>query len=180
MPATAEALYFVALLPDQQIQREVTAFKQVAAEQFGSSHALKSPPHITLVPPFWLPAGQLPPLQGTLATVAGRLSPFGVQLRGFGHFGDRVIFIQVEPDQQLGTCQDLTAQQLQQQLGLVPDPRPYHPHLTVAFKDLKRRHFPEAWAYFGPLPYDRTFTARALTLLRHNGRLWEILFTVDL
>jgi 2'-5' RNA ligase len=180
MPAPAEALYFVALLPDQQIQQEVTAFKQVAAELFGSKHALKSPPHITLVPPFWLPTELLPQLQGTLADVADRLSPFPVQLRGFDHFGDRVIFIKVEPDRQLGKCQDLTAQQLQQQLGTSPDPRHYHPHLTVAFKDLKRRYFTEAWEYFAKVPYVRTFTARHLTLLRHNGQLWEILFTVDL
>jgi hypothetical protein len=46
--------------------------------------------------------------------------------------------------------------------------------MTVAFKDLKRSVFPEAWTYFSSHPYRRSFVADALTLLIHTGQQWTI------
>ncbi|WP_247235320.1 2'-5' RNA ligase family protein [Telluribacter sp. SYSU D00476] len=170
----AQALYFVALLPDEQIQQDVTAFKQVAAEQFNSRHALKSPPHITIIPPFKLPAEEATTLVETMAAAAARLAPFPVQLRGFDRFGQRVIFVDVIMDEALRTCYQVTAEAFHQQLGIKPDDRPFHAHMTVAFKDLHRKVFGDAWAYFSQQSYERTFHVQTLTLLKHNGQRWEV------
>ena len=51
-PGKPTALYYIALLPPENIRQEVTALKEHAAEAFHSSKALNSPPHITLIPPF--------------------------------------------------------------------------------------------------------------------------------
>jgi len=45
-------LYFFAVVPPEEIQSSVTDIKQDFKERFNASHALKSPPHITLIPPF--------------------------------------------------------------------------------------------------------------------------------
>lgn len=170
---TVQTLFFVALLPDEAIQQEVTALKGVAAEQFGSSHALKSPPHITIIPPFRLSVAQLPALEHTLSLAASQLAPFPVRLNGFDHFGRRVIFVDVGMDEPLLNSYRLTSEVFHQQLGLKPDSRPFHAHMTVAFKDLHPSVYPKAWAYFSSQPYKRTFMAQALTLLKHSGQRWE-------
>ena len=167
-------LYFVALLPDETIQHEVTDFKRQALERFGSGHALKSPPHITLVPPFQCPPHLQAALPVALAEAAAQLTPFPVYLRHFDHFGQRVIFVNVQPDSALLACQRAVANQFHQSAEVQPDSRPFHPHMTVAFKDLKRSLFADAWRYFSGLSYERQFAAGALTLLRHTGQRWEI------
>jgi 2'-5' RNA ligase len=171
----AHSLYFVALLPPKDIRQEVTAFKQEAAERFGSSYALKSPPHITLVPPFRYPADEEPTLHAALTEAASRVQPFSVQLRSFARFDQRVIFVDVLSDETLDFCQRVTAEVFHQRADITPEVRSFHPHMTVAFRDLTRPVFPAAWAHFSALTYEREFTAGALTLLRHSGQRWEVL-----
>jgi 2'-5' RNA ligase len=168
-------LYFMALLPDQLIQDEVTAFKHTALERFESGHALKSPPHITLIPPFRSNEIHFSALQ----TLANEQKPFPVHLRNFDRFGSRVIFVNVLPDSTLPTHQKRLANFCSDQWGIRADSRPFHPHMTVAFKDLKQSVFPEAWAYFSAQSYERQFMAQAYTLLVHTGQRWAIDKTFD-
>lgn len=163
-------LYFIALLPDLDIQEEVTQFKQAAQEHFGSSQALKSPAHITLIPPFRTDRTDFAALQ----SVAAAQNPFVVQLRHFDRFGSRVIFVDVVSTPMLLDCQQRLADFCASQFAIVPDSRPFHPHMTVAFKDLRQVAFPDAWAYFSAQPYERTFTAQSITLLVHNGQRWQV------
>ncbi|WP_080239338.1 2'-5' RNA ligase family protein [Spirosoma rigui] len=163
-------LYFMALLPDPGIQAEVTRFKQAAQEHFGSSQALKSPAHITLIPPFRTDRTDFAALQ----TVAMAQNPFMVQLRHFDRFDNRVIFVDVVPASALLACQTRLADFCASQFAITPDSRPFHPHMTVAFKDLRQAIFPDAWAYFSAQSYERTFTARGITLLVHTGQQWQV------
>ncbi|RIV18967.1 2'-5' RNA ligase family protein [Fibrisoma montanum] len=163
-------LYFIALLPPADIQREVTAFKQTALERFGSGHALRSPPHITLIPPFRRDQTDFAPLQ----TLADRQVPFPVSLRDFDRFGRRVIFVNVLPSEFLSACQQQIAEFCRTTYAVEPDRRPFHPHMTVAFRDLTQSAFPGAWAYFSAQSYDRRFTADAFALLRHTGQGWVV------
>lgn len=163
-------LYFMALLPDPGIQEEVTRFKQTAQERFGSSQALKSPAHITLIPPFRTDRTDFSMLQ----TVVDNQTPFTVQLRNFDRFGNRVIFVDVVPEPTLVDYQKVLANFCASQLDIASDSRPFHPHMTVAFKDLSRSVFPNAWAYFSAQTYERTFTAQGITLLVHTGQHWQV------
>ena len=49
-------LYFIAIIPPEQICMEVTGFKEDFANHFKSKAALKTKPHITLKAPFKFPA----------------------------------------------------------------------------------------------------------------------------
>lgn len=163
-------LYFLALLPDQGIQDEVTGFKQLAQERFGTSQALKSPAHITLIPPFRTEQTDFSALQ----PMARAQDPFTVQLCHFDRFGSRVIFVDVVPEPILLSYQKRLADFCDRQLEITSDSRPFHPHMTVAFKDLKPSVFPDAWDYFSAQAYERTFTARGVTLLVHTGQRWLV------
>lgn len=171
MNAKAEPkLYFMALLPDPTVQAEVTAFKQTARERFGSGHALKSSPHITLIPPFRSERTDFAALQTFVQTQTA----FSLQLQNFDRFGNRVIFVDVKLEPSLSTCQAELTSFCREQFDIQPDPRPFHPHMTVAFRDLPQSIFAEAWAYFSAQPYEREFTANAVTLLKHTGQYWII------
>ncbi|MFD2573897.1 2'-5' RNA ligase family protein [Spirosoma soli] len=160
----------MALLPHSIIQDEVTTFKQEALEKFGSGHALRSPPHITLLPPFRSNQTDFSALQAFASTQ----QLIEVALSNFDRFGTRVIFVNVLAEQSLTDCQQRLSTFCAEQFAIPSDPRPFHPHMTVAFKDLKKAVFPQAWAYFSEKTYERLFTATAITLLIHTGQRWEI------
>ncbi|MFN6233029.1 MAG: 2'-5' RNA ligase family protein, partial [Microcystis sp.] len=46
------SLFFIALLPPPEVQEIATKIKVEFAEIYNSRAALKSPPHVTLQPPF--------------------------------------------------------------------------------------------------------------------------------
>lgn len=168
-------IFFIAILPDDVIRGEVTRFKEYAAEHFKSAHALRSPPHITLFPPFKWRTSDVGDLDETLREFAAGEPSFFLGLKNFDCFSPRVIFIDVVESRELNELQERLRKRLDSDLNLKnQDRRPYHPHMTVAFKDLKRSVFPKAWAYFDKQRYERFFAVKDITLLRHNGKYWEI------
>ena len=46
-------IFFIALLPPLKVQKYATKVKEHFAQQYNTKAALKSPPHITLQPPFF-------------------------------------------------------------------------------------------------------------------------------
>jgi len=168
-------LLFIAILPGEPIASAITEFKEYAARHFQSGRALRSPPHITLIPPFWWLPAERGLLDETLSDFCQRQSPFDVQLCGFDCFAPRVIFVAVAPNPDLTGLEAGLKHHLYLEAGLpARDKRPFHPHLTVAFKDLRDSVFPSAWEYFSVLPYESTFQAKRLTLLQYRGKRWEI------
>ena len=51
--------------------------------------------------------------------------------------------------------------------------KPFHPHITVAFRDLKKSIYFEAWEYYQHKMLKEEFMIKQATLLKHNGRFWE-------
>lgn len=172
-----QKLCFIALLPPERVQAEANAIKDHFAEVYDSSHAKKSPPHITLQPPFKWDVEQIPTLKTTLEEFACRESPVPVSLSGFGAFPPRVIYIHVEKTAKLLTIQKSLMADLEAKIGLVDavaKSRPFVPHMTVAFRDLSKFSFRQAWKVYQDQAFDYQFTVQALTLLIHNGKHWEI------
>lgn len=169
------SLYFIALLPPPDIQAEVTAFKAYAAEHFQSRRALNSPPHITLIPPFRFEEAPARALRADLDAWQREQPPFTVQLDGFAAFPPRVIYVDIRPNEQLARYQQALADWLAAQYDISgSSPHGFHPHMTVAFKDLKRRQFPAAWSYFQALPYQRQFVVERLYLLGWVAGRWQV------
>jgi 2'-5' RNA ligase len=52
--------------------------------------------------------------------------------------------------------------------------RAFHPHITIANRDLAKSDFRKAWEYFNGLEFQKQFTTSAISLLRHNNKEWEI------
>lgn len=173
--ATVRAHYYIALLPPAELCQEVTAFKEYAKLHFDSQKALNSPPHITLVPPFWYSQQQEQTLIAALQSFADSWTPILLTLNGFGHFSNRVLYIKVISSQVLAECREALIQHLEHSLDITELGRySFHPHMTVAFRDLTPEQFEPAWEHFRDLAYCRKFESGPPALLRHNGSQWEV------
>ncbi len=173
----SKRLLFVALVPPENIQHQVTEIKEYFASEYNSSHALRSVPHITLQPPFKWPSEKLTILQESLKTFAQNCSAFPVTLSGFAAFPPRVIYVNVVKTPELLKIQQDLIEFTETTLGIVHPPakiRPFSPHVTVAFRDLTKQNFRAAWLELRERSLHFEFTASQLTLLIHNDRRWNI------
>lgn len=173
----SKRLFFIALLPPQEIQDSVTQIKEYFAEHYASRHALKSPPHITLQPPFEWILEDVPQLEEFLVTFSQWRPACPVTLSGFSAFPPRVIYVNVLKTSELLALQKDLTRQLEANLGIV-DPasksRPFAPHMTVAFRDLTKQNFKAAWSEFEGRSLSFEFTASQLTLLLHQDGKWQV------
>ncbi|MFB2937265.1 2'-5' RNA ligase family protein [Aerosakkonemataceae cyanobacterium BLCC-F154] len=174
---SSRSLFFIALLPPVSIQEEVNQIKQHFSDRYASSHAQKSPPHITLQAPFEWNREPVEVLEACLSEFASDRSQVPITLSGFAAFAPRVIFVNVLKTPELLNLQADLANHLKTTLGIVDERsqgRPFSPHITVAFKDLTKQNFKAAWPEFQDKPFQSEFIANQLTLLIHRNGRWNI------
>lgn len=173
--ANQSCRFFIALLPPPDIQDYANSIKQHFSDRYHSRAALKSPPHITLQPPFERLAAQVPALKQCLTTFANNQQSVPITLSGFAAFPPRVIYINVLQTQELLTLQRDLMTYLEAHVGIITvATRAFSPHLTVAFRDLTRQNFKAAWSEFQHQQLHCEFTADYLTLLLHDGKRWNV------
>lgn len=170
-------LFFIALLPPDEVQQVANEIKYYFAEVYNSRAALKSPPHITLQPPFEWQLDDLPVLTQRVEEFAQNNAPIPMILAGFSAFKPRVIYINVLKTPELLVVQKNLMDYLESSLEIIHLPsknRPFSPHLTVAYKDLTKANFYKAWPEFAERSLRFEFTIPKLTLLIHKEKKWEI------
>ena len=170
----SKALYFAALVPPQAVEEEVRFLKMEIKKKFGVAHALKLPGHITLIPPVWLTNLEEKAFVYALKEVSENQCSFPVELRDFGRFDQRVIFLNVLEHQPIKELH----QKLLQALKDILSPYKYknlHPHVTLATHDLSRSQFKEVWEIFKNRKTRLYFDATAITIFKHNGKTWDVL-----
>jgi 2'-5' RNA ligase len=169
-------LYFIAIVAPDDINQQVLQWKYYMRDHFQCKVALKSPAHITLIAPFEMPGHLQAELQELLLPFAARQPGFPIQLKNFAAFTPRVIYVDVlpgEPLNELRTALETTLLQ-SNRFPVKKEERPFHPHVTIANRDLRAKDFPLAWQHFQQINYETSFMANAIALLRYNGQVWEI------
>ena len=173
-------LYFIAILVPPPYAESIDAIKGDFALNYGSAHALRSPPHITLIPPFSRSVRDESRMHSVLKSYAGRCCPFMVVLEGFGAFRPRVIYVRISAGPGLEALYTGLAEICHDELGIASTEktaRPFNPHITVAHRDLEPDQFHRAWEKYRERPFHGSFPVEQLSLLRHKGSGWEVLFT---
>lgn len=174
-------VFFVAIVIEAEAGAAITQFKTFAAQHFQTSRALNAPPHLTLVPPFLWPDAQVGALLDCLADAVKSMPPFILQLKNFNCFAPRVIYVDVLPNAALSHLQQALEAQLREQLQLQSDRQySFHPHVTVAFKDLSAAAFPAAWAHFSGLEFEQKVEVNHVALLRFEEHRWQLVSKIDL
>ncbi|MCY2687181.1 2'-5' RNA ligase family protein [Salinimicrobium sp. TH3] len=171
----SKALYFAAILPPPGIREQVLELKLEMKEKFETLHALKLPAHITLVPPVWLENNQEQLFIDAVRIVTKKTALFPVELKDFGHFGQRVIFINAVNPRHLKEFHKNLLDSLTQFLPNKSEN--LHPHMTIATRDLSRQNFKKAWKEYKDRSFSAEFNAESLTILKHNGKTWDIFET---
>ena len=173
MPLTN--LYFIALLTPEDISRKIISIQKYVSEKYQSRHALKSPPHITLVPPFKYDGVSEKDFTDPLTKFFLRSSPFIIQLEGFRCFEkNRVVFINVVPNENLNRLFAELTDFVKNNLPIVLQHQHsiFTPHITIASRDLRKEMFGEAWTEFKEKTFQETWTANSAFLLQHTGKEW--------
>ncbi len=168
--------YFIAIVPPGEIAGKVAEIKQYIAGTYHSKGALRAPAHITLHMPFEYDERHEERLTGCLA--AFRFAhAVPVQLRHYACFEPRVIFIDVVPHKHLFQLQQQLVWHLRSNLHLLNQAaslRGFHPHMTVAFRDLKKPLFYQAWEEFQQRSFEADFSCHSVCLLRSENGTWQV------
>ncbi len=173
----ADKLYFIAIVPPSPIYEEAFEQKVYFKTKYNSKASLNSPPHITLHMPFKWKESDEGDLETQLEAFTRGRSPIKVQLKGFSSFPPKVIFINVEISAELRTLQKDLERHFKRELNLFNakyKDLAFHPHLTLAFRDLKKPNYQKAWEEFVGKNYEATFLADKVALLKHSGSVWEV------
>ena len=176
MPPPGTQLYFIALIPPSPIFEEALSLKEYLHDQYGCKAALNSPPHITLHMPFQWKEKKEGKLTEALEKFSIGKRTFQVSFRDFSCFAPKVIYIDVKPCELLDTLQHDLHRFCKTKLNLFNAQYrdlPFHPHVTLAFRDLKKDMFLRAWEEFQSKKFAGDFSVDKITLLKHDGKKWQ-------
>jgi 2'-5' RNA ligase len=171
-------MYFIAVVLPKHLDEKVLAYKKEMQKKFDCKVGLKSPAHITIAPPFWMEEEKENSLLQDIKTIAAAVSSFTLTTADFSAFKPRTIFVAVEHSQALNELKKKADNFFRQaDYKMKVENRPFHPHITIATRDLHKKDFAEAWPSFQTEKFRESFEAEGLSLLKHNGRNWEVAFT---
>lgn len=148
-------------------------------EKFQCKAALKSPAHITLIAPFRMDPLKEKDLLLFIGEFAAMQSPFLIRLQNFSNFKTEVLFVDVEKNEKLETLklQLDSFLTLQEKFPIKKEARPFHPHVTIATRDLHKKAFHKARDHFMEKTYTAEWRANSISVLKHNKKNWDVFFT---
>ncbi len=170
------SLYFIAIVPNEPLQGRLMGWKEWIYKETGSMGALRSPAHITLHMPFKWKLKKEDLLISSLQNLISSISGFQVSLINFNSFEPRVIYVDVEKNEQLTSLKDEVSSLSRKtlKLDLPKDLRGFNPHITIGFRDLKKPQFYKAWEQLKTKMFEDSFNVNSIALLKHNGKKWEV------
>lgn len=170
------SLYFIALIPPYDLQEQIHKLKLEFSEKYGAKHALKLPAHISLQIPFKFSENEEGKLIEVLKDTAKAQNSFRVDLKDFGRFNQKVIFINIEDHESIKELHSNLHRVLSENLKFSKRENfpKIHPHITIATRDLHYSRFPEAWAEFKNRDFIASFSAKNFSLLKHDGKSWHV------
>lgn len=168
--------YFIAVVPPSPIYEYAYKLKEYFRDQYKSKASLNSPPHITLHMPFRWKESRENKLIESLTEFFTGYPRFQLELKNFSGFPPRVIFLDVGVCPQLCTLQAELRKYCRQNFNVHNadyKDQPFHPHLTLAFRDLKKPAYAQAWNEFSGKTYNAEFIVEHIVLLKHTGKFWK-------
>lgn len=176
--------WFLAILPDEKTSNEIVSFQEELAHSYGFKHALNTPPHITIIPPFFCDFDVVDQFvrQIPLLDLLGEQGSFEIKLDGFQAFHPRVIFVDVEQNSTLMNA----AKQLKQLFSMhrikanKGEKHFFTPHITIANRDLTNKTFKLVYNDFISREYEASFEVSSIFLLKKENKKWSISAEISL
>ncbi|PST84464.1 hypothetical protein C7T94_07090 [Pedobacter yulinensis] len=162
-----ESLYLLAILPPAELSARIHAIRQECAEAFGTTAALRPPVHMTLAAPLRMDSAREDSLLRSLEAACNQ-SPFNIELENFSGFENTAVFINVKKTPQLSRLR----QEIMRRLPVKGPVGPFHPHFTVAYRDIAEV-YPMIMARYRRRKFFAAFVSSGFTLLKHDGQSWQ-------
>ena len=148
-------------------------FSNDFAGRFNSVKSFENFPHITILRPFNFDENKEELLTEKFSGMNLKFNSFEVFLNGFGCFANSknpVIFINPENTVELQQLYD----EVQSNFEFHPYGK-FHPHLTVAFKDLSPENFKKSWQEYQNKTFEDSFLVDKICLFKHENKKWNLL-----
>ena len=171
---TGEARYFIALIPKEPLASEIFQIKKEISAEYHTKGALRSPAHLTLHMPFLWKERSEERLFDKLDQ-ATKFDPFKIRLHELGAFPPKTIYIKNIFSKPLMAFQEHLTGITKRELFLLNSThnRGFSPHITVAFRDLKKDQFELAWAEYKDTHFSAAMEVDSFWLLKHDGKVWR-------
>lgn len=167
--------YFIALVLQEPALSAIEAIKQELFEQHNLRGALRSPAHITLHRPFeWREDREAQLIEALSAFVFG--PEVTLQINGFDSFPPRVLYAAINANQALVHLHNRLTEHCKKTLRLFnesEDLRGFHPHITIAFRDLKKPLYFQLAPEFERKKLDLTLNFSGFSLLKLE-KTWKV------
>jgi len=172
-------MYFIAIVLPEELNQKILKYKDMMLEKYNCKVGLKSPAHITLVPPFWMDEKKEQQLLSAVGAMSQTIEPFAIETNNFSAFKPRTIFIEVKHNNQLNEVKRLADDFFENNsfYNIKIDTRPFHPHITITTRDLFKKNFYEIWPWFEEKKFFEQWNAEGISVLRHNKKNWDVIFT---
>ena len=165
--------HFIGFLPPPDIRRVVESDRKWS-EKYGCRSGHSTPVHVTLVSPFssQKSTGEI---KDTLNGILPLLSPFSSKVEGYGSFGNRTIFLRVEPSGDWDNLSKTLSKGLKAMGERVKvENKPLVPHLTVANRDIRRNKFDFLFSSLSSHSFSSLFIVDSVALFHREGRGWRV------
>lgn len=172
-------MYFIALVLPPHLNEKVLKYKNLMFERYNCKVGLKSPAHITLIPPFWMEQEKEEQLIADIDLLSNPFHSFNITTNNFSAFKPRTIFIAPELNDEVNKLKKAMDDFFKNNssCNIKIDTRPFHPHITIATRDLYKKSFYEIWPWFAEKKFIEEWTAEGISILRHNKKNWDVIHT---
>ena len=174
-----EQTHFIGVLLPEDLTSRLEGYRRYMNQQYGCRSGHGTPIHVTLVPPFQLPA---PCTTADIATTLAQMvaekkwHTFNAKIEGFDAFGDRTLFAKVIPSTVWTAFRAAAfgAVAATSPGAVRKDTRPFQPHITVANRDIPPGASTEALEYLNELELKTTFPVDNITIFERKEKRWVI------
>ncbi|WP_207427467.1 2'-5' RNA ligase family protein [Pedobacter sp. SYSU D00535] len=169
-------LYLTAILPPPRLAEEIDEIRKEISVKYQVFAALKPPVHITLYRPLDVAASEESRLIKLLKPIGASHAPFPLQLENFDSFNNKTLFINTPKSPAIANLQKDVSKVFYQNQVDVPEMKgntSFHPHITIAYRDVNPGTFKTIWEEFKNRKFKRSFDVEQFSLLKHDGRRWN-------
>ncbi|MCX8080526.1 MAG: 2'-5' RNA ligase family protein [Bacteroidia bacterium] len=168
--------FFVALVPSEPLLSELENMKLHIMNNYGCKAALRSPAHITIHRPFLCRSVKADFIRQSFQRF--EFNNFDICLKDFGFFPEnRVVFVRPVENRQLHMLYENFRDFASREWNLLTEKkhqRPFHPHITLAFRDVKPDTYDALHREFSNRTYEACFRADCLSLLEWDSLKWKV------
>jgi 2'-5' RNA ligase len=164
--------YFIAHLVKEPARSCIIELQKEMCKRYNVCQSLKSPPHVTIIPPFYAE-------QEVEKIICKKLNSkswpvIKSMASGLSHFDDRVIYIDLANKNEFEQSRIKLNELIKSlHIPIKPDPS-FHPHITIGHRNMKPV-FESAWDHFSNYDIELDIEFSNPILLKHDGQMWQVI-----